>query len=161
MRHDISVKPLSHIDRNLLSILCCFLIIAAMWVGVCIDNSSMVLAEPMEKRIAVAFNGAIASQPTVMNDLKNQVKDDLKEESDYAASDPDFADPVVEKASSVIGQVERSFNNPAKQVKIAGDAVDSQTEENIAKLQGKAANSERGVENAIEDFMSNIRSKVN
>jgi hypothetical protein len=160
MRPVLSAKHLSHTDRNLLSVLCCFLIIAAMWLGVYLNNGSMVLAEPMETRVVVA-NGAIASQPTVMNDLKNRVKNDLDEKSDFAINHPSFASSITKKASLVKGQAKRSFDSPARQVKIAGDAAGGQTKENVAKIQGKAANAEGRVENAIEDVMSNIGSKVN
>ncbi len=161
MRNALSAKHLSHTDRNLLSILCCFLIIAAMWLGVYLNNGSMALAEPMKKRVVVAFNGAIASQPTVMNDLKNQVKDDLETESDSAIDKTGVVSPVMKKVRLVKEQANRSFDSPARQVRTASDAADGQTKENVAKIQGKAANAEGRVENAIEDVMSNIRSKIN
>lgn len=164
MRHDLSAKHLSHTDRNLLLILCCFLIITAVWLGVYLNNGYMALAEPMKERIVVAYvayNDAIAIQPTVMNDLKNRVKDDLENGSDPAIDKPGVVNPVVKKVELVKGQAKRSFASPARQVKIAGDAADGQTKENVAKIQGKAANAEGRVENAIGGVMSNTRSKVN
>jgi hypothetical protein len=162
MRHDKSAKPIFYVDRNLLSILCCFLIITAMWLGVYLDNGSVILAESsVEKRIAVSLDGAIASQPTVMNDLKNRVKDDLSEKSKSTVSDSGFGDPVIAKPGSGTGITRHSFDDSAKQVEITGNAVNRQKKENVAKIQGKAVNSGHGAENAVESNRSTIRAKIN
>lgn len=159
-QHDLFAKPLSHIDRNLLSILCCFLIITAMWLGVCLNNSSTALAKPAERRIAEVLDGAIASQPTIMNDLKNQVKDDLKG-SGSAIVDHNFVNPTAGKARPVVRQTERSFAESARQAGNAEDAVDKRTEKGVAQPSRKAVGSGHKVENVIEDITTNLKIKVN
>lgn len=159
-QHDLFAKPLIHIDRNLLPILCCFLIITTMWLGVYLNNSSMALPKPVEKRIVEVLDGAIASQPTVMNDLKNQVKNDL-EESGSAIGDHNFVNPITEKAKPVVRRTERSFAESAKQAGNTEDAVDKRPEKNVAQFPREAVGSGRKVENVIEDVMTNLKSKVN
>jgi hypothetical protein len=165
MRPNVFAKPLSQANRSLLSIFCCFLIIIAMWLGVCLDNRSVALAEisaePLEVRITKTFDGAIASQPAVMKNLKDKVKDDLNEKSDSAMGGFGSANPVEEKAKPSMGQTKHSFDSSAKQVESTGDAVDGRTEENVANIQGEATDSGHEAENAIEDVMSNIKNKVN
>jgi hypothetical protein len=160
-RHERSAKSIVYIDRNLLSILCCVLVIAAMWLGVYLDNSPMVLAKSVEKGIAVSLNGTIASQPTVMNNLKNRVKDDLKEKSKSIVNDPSFSNPVIGKPRLGTGLIKHSFDDSAKQVEIAGNAVNRQKKENVAKIQGEAANLGHGAENAVKSVMSNTRAEIN
>jgi hypothetical protein len=152
MRPNVFAKPLSQANRSLLSIFCCFLIIIAMWLGVCLDNRSVALAE---------ISAAIASQPAVMKNLKDKVKDDLNEKSDSAMGGFGSANPVEEKAKPSMGQTKHSFDSSAKQVESTGDAVDGRTEENVANIQGEATDSGHEAENAIEDVMSNIKNKVN
>lgn len=161
MRHDISAKPLNHTDRNLISILCCFLIIVVMWLGVCLNNSSTILVGSVEKRITETFDGAIAGQPVVMNDLKSRVEDDLNEGSNSPIDHPGLANSVREKVRFIRGKAEHSFDSSAKRVESASNAVDERTEENVAKIQGKAVISGRRVGNAIEDVMGNVRNRVN
>lgn len=147
MRSSILVKPLSRVKRGLLSVLCCLLVVSALWLGVCLDNSAIALTEISAAKTAQTSDRAIASQPDVLETLKDKVKNDLGEKTDPAES-------VVEKSK-------RSFDNSARQVEDTGLEVDGRTKENVAKIQGKATDSGRGVENAIENVMSNIKDKVN
>jgi hypothetical protein len=135
MQHNLSVKRLSQINRNLISIFCCFLIIAVAWLGVCLDNSSLVLAEPIS-----ILDGAIGTQPVAMDEMKGEVKNDLK------------------RAES--GLPNQNYNNVAKQSESAGAEVDGRSGDNVAKIQGKGNPSGDKVENAIEDAMDRIRERV-
>ncbi|NJR39540.1 MAG: hypothetical protein HC781_12900 [Leptolyngbyaceae cyanobacterium CSU_1_4] len=150
MRPSVFVKPISQANRSLFSICCCFLIMAVLWLGVCLDNKSVALAESsqasaLQARPVEMLSGAIASRPDVLENLKDRVKNDLSDE----------------KSKSATGQPKRTFDNSAKQIDSTGNEVDGRTQENVAKIQGKATDSGHGVENVIEDVMSNIKDKVN
>lgn len=149
MRRDVSANSL-RLDRNILSIFCCFLIIITMWLGVYLNNNSVALIGSTEEGVAVAFNRAIASQPTVMDNLKNQVKSDLEEESDSVEGKPGFANSVIEKVRAVTGQQKRSFGDSGMGIEAVGDLMDERTEENVANIQGKARNSGCEFEGAVK-----------
>lgn len=151
MRPNVFTKPLSQANRCLLSICCCFLAITVLWLGVCLDNNAIALARLPEVSSMETLNGAIASRANVLENLKDQVKDDLGEKADSAIDHLSFSNPGMGDSQLEQGQPNRSFDNE----------VDGRTEENVAKIQGEATNSGHGIENAIEDVMSNIKDKVN
>jgi len=161
MRPNVFAKPLSQANRCLLSICCCFLVITALWVGVYLDNNAIALARLPEVSSMETLNRAIASRPNVLENLENQVKDDLGETADSAISHLSFSNPGMEDSKLDQGQINHSFDSSAKQIESTGNEVDGRTEENVAKIQGKATNSRHGIENAIEDVMSNIKDKIN
>lgn len=149
MRSSVFVKPLSQVRRGLLSVSFCLLVVSALWLGVYLDNSAIASTELSDAKAAQTFDRAIASQPNVLETLKDKVRNDLGAEADSAES-------VVEKSR-------QSFDNSAKQVEDTGLEVDGRTQENVAKIQGKVTDTDsgRGVENAIENVMNNIKDKVN
>ncbi len=154
------VKPLSQTNRSLLSVSCCFLIMLVLWLGIFLDNSPASLAQPLQASRVNEFDSAIANRPDVFESLKDKVKDDLSGKARSVLGDSDSAN-LAEEAKSVTNQPKRSFDNSAKRIEATKTEVDGRTEENIAKIQGKATDSGHGIENAIEDVMSNIKDKVN
>ena len=163
MQHNLFEKHLGQANRSLISILCCFLTITAVWLGVYVDNNFVALAKPREAGIVEKFDGAIASQPAVMNDLKNRVKDDLTRKSDSGTGDfLDSAAPIEGEArSSGMSQSELHYDKPAGQVEGTNNPVSRWSEENVAKVQGEDTNSEGRIEDAVEDVTSNIKSMIN
>jgi hypothetical protein len=161
MRLNVFSKPLSQANRGLLTICCCFLVITVLWLGVCLDNSATALVKLPEVSNVETFNGAIASRPNVLETLKDKVKDDLGEKADSVMDHPSFSNLGMEKLKSNKEPLNPSFDDSAKQMESTGNDVDERTEENVAKIQGKATDSEHRVENSIEDVMSSIKDKVN
>jgi hypothetical protein len=156
MQVPLSVKRLSIVERNLISIFCCFLIIAVAWLGVCLDNG-VALAEPLGA--VVVTDGAIASQPVAFNELKSQVRNDLNDLDDARAkSSP--ASSYSGKLKAVDESNSLESDPVAERAKEMGGAVDGRSKETVAKVQGEATDQGK-VENAIEDVMDNIREKVN
>jgi hypothetical protein len=144
-------KRLSSSSRNLISLFCCFLIIATAWLGVFLDNS-VALAEPEGVNLAAAMDGAIANQPIAFNEVKSRIKDDLRD---------------VPGDSRSAGEVEVSnlqesleYDEVSRRAEKAGGAVDGRSKETVAKVQGEATDTEYKVNNAIEDVMNNIRDTV-
>lgn len=163
MRLSIFAKPLtlSQANRRLLSVFCCFLVITVLWLGVRLDNQSMVLAKPATVSSMATLQGAIASRPNVLENLRDKVKDDLGEKADSEKSQPSLYDLENKNSRSDKGQPKRTFDNSAKKIESTGNEVDGRTEENVAKIQGKDTNPGDRVENAIENVMSNIQDKGN
>ena len=161
MRSHVFAKPLSQANRGLLTICCCFLVITVLWLGVCLDNNAMVLAKLSKVGNVETLKGAVASHPNVLEDLEDKVKDDLDEK---AGSETDYLglnNSGMKHLKSNIDSPDLRFNVSAKQTESAGNAIDERSEENVAKIQGKAANSEHKVENGIRDVMSNVKDRFN
>jgi hypothetical protein len=161
MQYRLLAKLLSFTTRNFLSILCCFLIMTAMWLGVYLDNSQSV-AESAEIKIATTMNGAIANQPIAMNELKDKVRNDLKSNSEVTRPSQDFTQGKVSKA-----QDKPKSDRVTDEAEKLGASVDGQSRENVEQVRGdvtrsKAINNPEGkVENAIEDVMGNIKDALN
>jgi hypothetical protein len=161
MQRYLSTHPLSFTSRNLISILCCFLIIVAMWLGVGLDNR-VALAAP--EGITVEVDSTIANQPVAMNELKNKVRNDLKDTADSKASRPpeNFTQGKVKQ-----GQDKPKSDRVTEAAERLGASVDGRSRKNVEQVQGKVTrsrainNPEGKVENAIEDVMSNIKDAVN
>jgi hypothetical protein len=158
MQCPLSVKRLSLVKRNLLSVFCCFLIMAAAWLGVCLDNS-VALAEPQGVKILAAMDGAIANQPVAFNELKSKVKNDLNDLSDSKASRVP-ANSYQGKSEAVDEPNSLDSDPIARRAEEMGGAVDGRSKETVAKVQGEATGKDK-VENAIEDVMDNIRDQLN
>jgi ABC-type Na+ efflux pump permease subunit len=158
MQLSSSIKRLNVVKRNLLSVICCFLIIAAAWLGVCLDNS-VALAEPQGVKSTIAMDGAIANQPVAFNELKSKVKTDLSDR-DHARVSQSSAGSYQGKSEAVDEPSYLESDPIVKRAKEMGGAVDGRSKETVAKVQGEATAKDK-VENAIEDVMDNIREKVN
>jgi hypothetical protein len=158
MQLPLSVKRLSIVKRNSISIICCFLVIAAAWLGVCLDNS-IALAEPQGVRNIAAMDGAIANQPIAFNELKSRVKADLNDRDNTKASQSP-AGSYQGKSEAVDDPSHLESDSIVGRAKEMGGAVDGRSKETVAKVQGEATAKDK-VENAIEDVMDNIREKVN
>jgi hypothetical protein len=153
-----SVKRLNIIKRSSISILCCLLIIAAAWLGVCLDNS-VALAEPQRVKSTVAMDGAIANQPVTFNELKSKVKTDLSDRDDAGVNQSPAGS--YQGKSEAVDEPSHLESDPiVKRAKEMGGAVDGRSKETVAKVQGEPT-AKGKVENAIEDVMDNIREKVN
>jgi len=148
MQLNVFAKPLSQANRCLLTICCCFLVITVLWLGVCLDNNVMALAKLPKVSSVETLNGAIANRPDVLENLKDRVKDNLNEKADSEIDHPSFSNRGLEKLRVDQGQPDPNFDNLAKRTESAGRKIDGRTEENVAKIQDKATNSEHGVENA-------------
>jgi hypothetical protein len=161
MQHRLLAKLLSFTTRNLLSILCCFLIITAMWLGVYLDNNTS-LAQSAEIKIATAMNGALANQPIAMNELKDRVRNDRDSNSVVSHPNEDFTQGKVSKEQDK-PKSDRVTENAEK----LGASVDGRSRENVEQVRGdvtrsRAVNNPEGkVENAIEDVMGNIKDVFN
>jgi hypothetical protein len=163
MQHRLLEKLFSFTTRNLLSILCCFLIITAMWLGVYLDNN-LSLSKSAEIKIATAttMGGALANQPIAMNELNDKVRNDLRDSSHSTVSHPN-EDFTQGKVSKVQGKPDRVTEEAEK----LGASVDGRSRENVEQVSGdvtrsRAINNPEGkVENAIEDAMGNIKDALN
>jgi hypothetical protein len=144
-------KRLSSSSRNLISILCCFLIITAAWLGVCLDNS-MALAEPEGVSLVDAMDGTIANQHIAFNEVKSRIKDDLR---DFSVKSRSAGEAEVSDSQESL-----EYDEVSKRAEKAGAAVDGRSRETVAKVQGEATDSEHKVNDAIEDVMNNIRETV-
>jgi hypothetical protein len=154
----LSAKRLSIVRRNSISIVCCFLIITAAWLGVCLNNS-VALAEPQGVKNIAAMDGAIASQPVAFNELKNKVRTDLNDREDARVNQSSAGS--YQGKSEAVDEPNHLESDPiVKRAKEMGGAVDGRSKETVAKVQGEATAKDQ-VENAIEDVMDNIREKVN
>jgi hypothetical protein len=158
MQHSLSVRHLSRTSRNLISVFCCFLIIASSWLFVCFDNSHVASAEPLPDSLK---GRVIATQPISMNNLKDKVKDDIgqKNHSDIGDSGP--SNTIKSKDKSGKASSGQKFDDASQQMRRAGDQLDGLSDKDLAKIQGKDMNSETKVGDAIENVMDNIREKVN
>jgi hypothetical protein len=165
MQYSFLEKLFSFTTRNLLSVLCCFLIITAMWLGVYLDNS-LPLVESAGIRIAAAttMNGALANQPIAMNELKDKVRNDLRDSNKSTVSHPndDFAQGKVSKV-----QDKPESDRVTEEAEKLGASVDGRSRENVEQVRGdvtrsRAINNPEGkVEDAIEEVMGNIKDALN